>query len=136
MERNLKGEDDIMKNKVDVTICGADYKIAANESPEYIHRVAGIVDEKMTELLNASSKMSMTMVGVLTAVNICDEKLKADQTADNLRMQLKKYLDDADRAKQQADEYKRELQKTKSELAEVRERLDRSRGQTHLDLKK
>ncbi|MPN39681.1 Cell division protein ZapA [bioreactor metagenome] len=120
-----------MKNKINVTICGADYKITANESPEYIQKVARIVDDRMSELLQSSSKMSMTMVGVLTAVNMCDEKLKADQTADNLRMQLKKYLDNAEKAKQEADDYKREVQSLRNENAELKTKLDRLKGQAH-----
>ena len=45
----------------------------------------------------------------LTAVNLADELLKAQEAAENLRRQLKTYLDEASQAKAEASELKRQL---------------------------
>ena len=47
---------------------------------------------------------------VLAAVNLADELCKAQENADNLRRQLKTYLDEAGRAKNEAAELRRKLQ--------------------------
>ena len=46
---------------------------------------------------------------MLTAVNVADELLKAQEAAENLRRQLKTYLDEASQAKAEASELKRQL---------------------------
>ena len=46
---------------------------------------------------------------VLAAVNMADEMLKQQLSTENLRRQLKGYLDDANKAKSELSECKREL---------------------------
>ena len=46
-----------------------------------------------------------------SSVNITDEYYKALETADNLRAQLKDYLEDSGRMKAELSELKRELMK-------------------------
>ena len=52
---------------------------------------------------------------VLAAVNLADELLKSEQTAENLRRQVKSYLDEAAQAKNEASELKRQLYKAQQQ---------------------
>ena len=52
---------------------------------------------------------------MLTAVNLADELCKAQENADNLRRQLKTYLDEASRAKNEAAELRRKLQNAQNQ---------------------
>lgn len=123
-----------MKNKVNLTICGVEYTIIAEESTDYVKKVGQMVHQKMVELINESPKMSTHMAAVLTAVNLCDELMRAQQTADNLRVQLKKYLDDSSKSRQEAEESKREVMQLKGEIQDLKVLLSKMDGQTTIDL--
>ena len=55
---------------------------------------------------------------LMAAVNIADEYLKALAGSENLRSQIKDYLDEANRAKAEASELKREVFKLQRRLDE------------------
>ena len=84
-----------------------------------IQQVGKYVDDKMSETLRAT-KVSRTDAAVLTALNLADELMKSQQNAENLRSQLKGYLDEANRAKTELSECKREIFKLQQELAKAK----------------
>ena len=86
-----------MANRVTMTICGTEYTLVAEE------------DGEMRQLMDGAH-MSRDNAAVLAAVNLADELCKAQENADNLRRQLKTYLDEASRAKNEAAELRRKLQ--------------------------
>ena len=104
-----------MANSITVNICGEEYTFTAEESPSYMQKVAALVDEKMSAILQASK---VNHAAVLTAVNIADEYLKALAGSENLRSQIKDYLDEANRAKAEVSELKRDVFKLKRQLEE------------------
>ena len=98
-----------MENCIKVTICGEEYTLMAEESPSYMQKVAALVDAKMSEIMGAGGRVSRMDAAVLAAVNMADEMLKQQLSTENLRRQLKGYLDDANKAKSELSECKREL---------------------------
>ena len=104
-----------MENRITVSICGEEYTFTAEESPAYMQKVAAMVDSKMAEVL-AGGKVSRTDAAVLAAVNIADEYFKNQGNSENLRSQLKGYLDEANRAKAEASDLKREVFKLQQQL--------------------
>ena len=97
-----------MANKVTMNICGQEYTLVADESAAYMEKVGALVDERMRQVLDALH-VSQTDAAVLAAVNLADELLKNQAAAENLRRQLKTYLDEASQAKAEASELKRQL---------------------------
>ena len=97
-----------MANRITMSICGEDYTLVADESAAYMEKVGALVDEKMTQL-QEGAHVSRIDAAVLTAVNLADELLKAQEAAEYLRRQLKTYLDEASQAKAEASELKRQL---------------------------
>lgn len=97
-----------MANRVTMNICGEDYTLVAEENAAYMEKVGTMVNDKMTELME-SARVGRTDAAVLAAVNITDELFKAQEAAENLRRQLKVYLDEATQAKNEASELKRQL---------------------------
>ena len=97
-----------MANRVVVTICGEDYTFVAEESTSYMQKVGSYVGDKMTEILNGA-KVGRTDAAVLTAANIADELFKAQSAAEQLRSQIKGYLDEAGKAQAEVSELKREV---------------------------
>ena len=97
-----------MANRITVNICGDEYTFVAEESTAYMEQVAALVDKKMGEILTGA-KVGRSDAAVLAAVNLADELLKSEQTAENLRRQVKGYLDEATQARNEASDLKRQL---------------------------
>ena len=103
-----------MDHRVTVTICGNEYTFLAEEDSAYVEKVAAYVDQRMTDILE-STKAGRTDAAVLTAANIADELFKAQEIAENLRFQLKEYLDEASKSKNEISELKREIFKLQNQ---------------------
>ena len=97
-----------MANRVVVNICGEEYTFIAEESASYMQRVGAYVGDKMNEVLRGT-KVGRTDAAVLTAANIADELFKAQAAAEQLRSQIKGYLDEASKAQSEVSELKREI---------------------------
>jgi len=108
-----------MENRITVNICGTDYTMMAEESPTYMQKVAAMVDTKMREIM-ANGRISRSDAAVLAAMNIADEMLKQQSGTENLRGQLKGYLDEASRAKSELSECKREIFRLQQQLAKLK----------------
>ena len=104
-----------MANRVVVTICGEDYTFVAEESTAYTQRVAAHVDEQMKEVMSAT-KLGRADAAILTAANITDELFKAQVAAEQLRSQIKGYLDAAGKAQAEVSDLKREVFRLQQKL--------------------
>ena len=99
---------DPMKNRVTVTIAGQEYTLVGSEDAAYTQKVAAHVDAKVNEVLEGAH-VSLVDGAVLAAVNIADEYFKEVEAAENLRRQLKEYLEEATKMKLELSEAKREI---------------------------
>ena len=111
-----------MANRVVISICGEEYTFIADESAAYMQKVGSYVSEKMEEVLS-SAKVGRTDAAILTAANIADELFKAQAASEQLRSQIKGYLDEAGRAQSEVSELKREVFRLQQRL----DSLNRSR---------
>ena len=64
------------KIKTTVRIGGVDYSMAGFESEEYMHRVAILVDRKISDIERSHPALSTSQAAVLAAINLADEVLK------------------------------------------------------------
>ena len=104
-----------MENSVSVSICGMQYTFLSEENPSYMEKVAALVDVKMEEILSGG-RINQMDAAILTAVNLADEMIKQQGNAENLRAQLKGYLDEANKAKAELSESKREIFKLQQQI--------------------
>jgi cell division protein ZapA len=130
------------KNKVVVKIAGNEYVISGAESPEYIQRIALLVDRRMLDITRKNHLLSTSMASVLTALNMADELIKMQEARNKAEFELnelkKKYLEvkeDAARLKNENGMLKEvqtqlqiELSKREAELKEVRNTLSTLSG--------
>ena len=73
-----------MANKITVTINGTDYTFMSDDSPEYMRKVAALVDERMSNI-TSTGRVNRVDAAVLVATNLADELLKQQGVAENLR---------------------------------------------------
>lgn len=96
-----------------LVIAGEEYRIVSDESAQYMQELAREIDAKMASVLKGS-RISVTQAAILVALQYADDAAKNSGSADNLRSQLKSYLEDAAQAKSERDFYKRELDRIKA----------------------
>lgn len=95
------------KTRVRVEIAGEEFTIVAAESEDYIRRVAALVDAKISGILTAS-RIPLGDASILAACNLADEQIKAQETAENLRAQIKAYSDEISRLRADLSEARRD----------------------------
>ncbi|NMP37501.1 MAG: cell division protein ZapA [Clostridiales bacterium] len=104
------------KNLIKINICGMDYHLSSDDDPAYLKSIAAETDEKIRKAMSANPHISTTQAAVLVALEYSDAYKKCTSSADNLRAQLKDYLEDAAKAKSERDLFKREVERLKLEL--------------------
>ena len=90
-ERSMNTAD---RKKVEVKINNIEYTLVTTEPEEYVQRVALLVNRKMNELTEANPRLSTAMKAVLAAVNVADDFLKNQGMLDNMRVELKGYVEE------------------------------------------
>ena len=97
-----------MKNKIPVVIAEREYTLVGAEEEAYVQQVAAHVDAQVREIME-SAHVSLADGAVLAAINVADELFKEREAAENLRRQLKEYLEEATKLKLELSEAKREI---------------------------
>ena len=102
-----------MANRINVSICDQEYTLVAEEEAAYMQKVSASVDGKMRQIID-TTHTSRCDAAVLTAVNLADELYKAQESLENLRRQVKTYLDEANAARNEVSELKRQYFKAQN----------------------
>ncbi|MCX7658324.1 MAG: cell division protein ZapA [Oscillospiraceae bacterium] len=108
-----------MQNKVRVTICGKEYALQTDESPSYVIGLAKRLDRQITELVNSGDNISIQAAAIIAALSALDEANKSNESIDNIRTQIKDYVDDAGRARMERDEALKELELLRGKVASL-----------------
>lgn len=95
-------------NQVKVTIAEKEYTLLTEGEPMLTQKIAAHVDEQISQL-TASGKLSLGDAAILAALNITEEYFQEQESAENLRRQLKDYLDELTKLKLELSDAKREI---------------------------
>lgn len=91
-------------NKVKVTICGKEFSLKTDDSPSYYINLAKKVDTEIYRMAASADNVSVQSAAILVALQAFDEAQKANDSIDNIRTQIKEYVDDACQARLERDE--------------------------------
>ena len=111
------------RNRIKVRICGLEYPLRTDDDAEYVQSVAREVERQMEDLMRSSGRLSPTDAAILTAMACCDDELKASQTVDDLRAQMKEYLADAVRLRSEAEEARQQIDQLKAQIRQLNTEL-------------
>lgn len=110
-----------MASKVRLTVCGSSYVVATEEPEEYMLDLAKRLDDDMNGIMAAAPSASVATAAVVAALGYLDEMQKASRGADNMRTQIRAYLEDAAKAQQAAEEAGREVERLRREVRYLKE---------------
>lgn len=111
------------KNKIRLTICGIECVLGSDDPESYVLSIGDEVQKAMNGVMSKNDRISTTMAAVIAALSFCDDARKAKDSADNLRSQIKDYLEDSSKSRMEADESRREIERLRRELQTLRSRL-------------
>lgn len=109
-----------MKNRVKVTVCGAEYTLASEKSQEEVGKIAAAVDKQMTDLLDSNDRISVLTAAVVTALDFCDKAMSDSTSADNLRGQIQEYLTDIATFREEVEKLKEENSVLKNQIQQYK----------------
>ena len=75
------------KQRITVIVAGKSYTLVSSDPPEYVKRVAALVDLKMRETA-AAANLAGTQAAVLACFNMAEELIRAQDENRVLRRQL------------------------------------------------
>ena len=101
---------------VKLTICGSNYIVSTTDSEEYVNQLAERLDTDMTEIMTQNPSASVAASAVISALSYLDELNKNASSTDNMRAQIKDYLEDAAKAKLESENARRQVEKLTAEL--------------------
>ena len=113
-----------MKQKIRLNLCGLECVVSTDDREEDVREAARVVEQAINSVIEHNSRASITLAAMITALSYYDDMRRAVQSADNLRSQIKNYLEDASRARLEADEARREMERMKKEIKVLRARLN------------
>lgn len=90
-------------NKVRITICGKEFNLKTDEAPGHFTELAKKVETEIYNMMSESD-ISLHSAAILVALSAFDECKKANDSIDNIRTQIKEYVDDACQARLERDE--------------------------------
>ena len=99
-ERN--GQMNIV-NKVKVTICGKEYNLQTDETPDYLISLAKRVDKEINDLVKAKPNFGIQNAAVFVALTSLDEAQKASDSIENIRTQIKTYMSETAKARKEKE---------------------------------
>lgn len=111
------------KNKITITINNRDYTLVSEDTKEHMEMVAEYIDKKIGEITFASGgSLTIQDTSILAAINVADDYFKSEETADNLRSQIKQYIDEASAASFRNSQLETEIARLKAEIKALKDR--------------
>lgn len=108
-------------NRLKANICGTSYTLVSEETLSYMRDLVAQVDAEMNEIVTNDRRMSTTMAAVLTALTNADKARKESRAAEELRLQLKRIVDDNERLKDQLAAVREEVSRLSQENVQLRQ---------------
>lgn len=104
-------------NRIKVTICGKEYSLKTAENASYVLNLAAELERKINDMVNSGNGVSVQTAAILIALSAMDDANKANQSVDNIRTQIKQYVDEAAKAMLERDEALKDKESLKSKLS-------------------
>lgn len=108
-----------IENKVKVTICGKEYNLRTDESPEYIKNLAVRTEKEINDLVKQKPNFGIQNAAVFVALTSLDEAAKAAAGVENIRSQIKTYMNEAAKARSAKEKLSARVKELEEKIAEL-----------------
>lgn len=112
-----------MKNKVVLNIMGQPYVLVADESTEYMEKVAEMANKELDEISERAGLVPKMNLTVLAIMNICDKYIKCEAENRRMREKLQQLVEEKEQGQQNDSDAKKEIHRLRSEMTELKNKL-------------
>ncbi len=123
----------LKENKVKITICGKEYSLQTDERPAYVQQLAGRLDHKITEMMENNDTLSLSSAAILVGLSLMDDSYKTTSDMDNIRGEIRNYVEEAGTARAEADSLRRELEEREREIETLKTELGLKQLRRNID---
>lgn len=102
------------KNKVTVFVCGQKLTLLTSESEKYVNDIASKVETTVNSLFSGSN-MSKEKCAIMAALDFCDDEYKARAAMNEIKEQIKDYIEDTAKLREENAQLKAEIEKLNEE---------------------
>lgn len=106
-------------NKVRVTICGKDYSLQTDETPEYISALAAKTEKQIYDLIRLKPGFGVQNAAVFVALTSLDEAEKSEKSIEDIRGQIKSSMAEAGRARAAKEKLSARVKELEGRIAEL-----------------
>ena len=82
-----------MKRTVEVAILGQKFMVRSDSDDNYVNKIAGYVNDKVTEITSKAGNIPSLNIALLAAMNIADELLRSRNEKDRVFDGVQKKLE-------------------------------------------
>ena len=107
-----------MKQKYTITIADVQMNVIAEESPETVEGLVGMVDRKMKEIMGPGSRCSKTEAALLCAIDYCSERIKTQRKLKSIEGKLDIAENTVDELEHENEELRKEIDRLKMMIAQ------------------
>lgn len=110
--------------KVKVNICGRIFCLNTEENEEYVTGLAAGLNERINRFMADNPGTSVLSAAIMTALELSDDASRNEGDADNFRLQLKNYAEEAAAARVNADKLRRAVEALVQENRKLKSDLE------------
>ena len=97
-----------MKNKITVELCDKEYALLSDENEDYVKSLAEEINKMIETTAYSNLRISKSDATVLTCLDLCDSNRKLMENNDNMRKQIKMYIDEIGELNKKLAAYERQ----------------------------
>lgn len=120
-------------NKVKVNICGKDYSLQTDETPEYISALAARTEKQIFDLIKLKPGFGIQNASVFVALTALDEAHKAEENIENMRSQIKSSVNEAARARAAKEKAAAKIKELEARIGELEKENKELKKRTAFD---
>ncbi len=108
-----------MLNRVKVVLCGKEYVLQTEDAPSYVYQLAKTLEKRISDITENNPRVSAHSAVMMVALSTMDELTKANAGVENIRSQVKEYVDQAGKARLERDAALREIDVCKAKIEQL-----------------
>ena len=105
-------------NKITVKIQGSEYQMIGDKSIEEMQKIAAYVDNEMGSIASANSRLGISAIAILTALNIADVLFECSEENDILNSEVEELRKNAEEDKGMSEEGLATISELRKSLSE------------------
>lgn len=118
-------------NTYKIKIFNKELNITTDETLEYTQALADRLNEKLAEIVSGVGNMTLSDAAVLVSLDCLDKAVRSEESAQNIRQQIKSYADDASKARQELVEKDNEIVRLQNRIKELEQKSNASQAKPY-----